>query len=84
MAEMHWTERYAQRYNLFSPRSMPSHWVVEDKITGELWIVPGIANGWDRRGPYRAPRFYLQDADLAPSYCFIGLGIPLPEIEQLV
>lgn len=59
---------------LYDPAGLPGSWVVENETTGELWIVPAVADGWSRRTPYRGHRAALRPA---PGYCFMGLGVPI-------
>lgn len=61
------------QYRIYHNPGTPLEWVVEDCSDDSLWLVPGVANGWERRRPYRGHRQALQ---LVPDYGFLGLGVP--------
>jgi len=56
---------------LYECPSLPTDWVVE--VDGQLFIVPAIHRGWDKRSPFRGYREGLRPV---PSCYSIGLGIP--------
>lgn len=62
------------RLRIWECLSTPLHWVVEDEGTGELWLVPALSNGWDKRIPYRGHRAALRPVY---GYCYLGTGVPL-------
>lgn len=59
----------------FTP-NLPRHWIVIRD--GEGWIIPAIANGWDRRQPYVVTPVKLKYLERASEWAHIGLGIPKP------
>jgi hypothetical protein len=73
----------APRLRLYDSPGTPNHWAVEDEGTGELWLVPGVENGWQRRTLYRGHRQALRPVW---GYCWAGLGCPLrrpwPEVAR--
>lgn len=59
---------------LYSPNSLTNYWVVEDVTKGQLWLVPAVDQGWTKRTRYYGDRTGIS---VVPSYCWIGLGVPL-------
>ena len=56
---------------LYECDQLPTVWVVE--LDEQLFIVPAVHHGWDKRTAYRGHRESLRPV---PSCYAIGLGIP--------
>lgn len=60
---------------LYYLESLPNEWVVEHG--GEIWLVPNIPNGWNKRRPYRGHRTGLEPvAEQTARLMMTTCGIP--------
>jgi hypothetical protein len=59
---------------IWLPKGLPMAWVIENETTAELWFVPAVADGWERKVPFRGHRQSLRPTE---GSAYIGLGVPL-------